>query len=114
MTACVESVQIPPRFLESGVAEKLADMLADLGFEAVTQPGTKDKGKGHGKRKSSSAVLVWRQPYCLGLLHLDRGALKMVADRHAVGKASSVPSGAYDTIHPCRPRFARSKCALDA
>ncbi len=77
----------------------MANMLEELGFEKESAPGKMQKGKQKGKRKGkSSSGVLWQQPYSLELLHLDRAALKVVADRSALGKAPSVPNGAF-TVH---------------
>lgn len=85
-------VQIPPRTWEPGVAQKVTGMLAELGFEAVPEPSRKGKGK---HKKGGTTGLVWRQPYSLELLHLDRAALKLVAARWGPGQASCISGNAF-------------------
>ncbi|CAL8471722.1 g11264 [Coccomyxa elongata] len=90
----LRGIKIPPRKWETGVAERVANMLEELGFLAseAGKPRAPPKGKATRKRHSTAQVL-WQRPHCLGLLRLDRAALKFVADRSAAGKKASVPAG---------------------
>ncbi len=82
-------------------------MLEEMGFLAseAGKPRAPPRGKATRKRHSTAQVL-WQQPHCLGLLRLDRAALKIVADRSAPGKKASVPAGAQDLSHLCTAHFA--------
>jgi len=70
-------------------------MLAKLGFEAVPVSSRKSKGK---HKKGGTTGLLWRQPYSLELLHLDRAALKVVAARWGPGQASCIPGDAFYSL----------------